>query len=134
MLKVTIKFNVRLFICCFICTGCGHVKNDKDRETAMRRSDSMSEARIDSAYRTITQNCDTSRVHLVPRFVVALMKGDSLCMDRFFDNEIPYIDSNKKVEKVVRQLQMDCDSDLRRVTINKVRLLKKKKKNPTNVH
>ena len=129
MLKVTIKFTGFLLFCCALGMGCGHVDdNRKDKDAALNSADSLSELRIDSAYKAITDSCDTLRVHLVPLLVDSLMKGDTAYMNKFFNRGSLFIDSNKKVENVVRQLQADCDSNLRRETYKRASLLKQPKR------
>lgn len=128
MLKVTIKFTGLLLFCCALGMSCGHVDdNHKDQDAALNRADSLSELRIDSAYKAIGDSCDTLRVHLVPRFVDSLVKGDTAYIEKFFNSESLFIDSNKKVENVVRQLQADCDSGLRREAFKRVALQRSKR-------
>ena len=123
MLKVTIKFLLCLLFCCGLNFGCSDAgKDDIEKDAALHIADSLSEARIDSAYKAITDSCDTLRVHKIPVFVDSLMKGDSAFMNKFFNSEAAFVDSNKKVEKIVRQLQDDCDAALRRETFKKLEL------------
>jgi len=126
MLKVTIKFTGCLVFCLALGVGCGPADDsEQEKDAALHRADSLSEARIDSAYKAIGDSCDTLRVHLVPGFVDSLMKGDTAYMDEYFNSGTPFIDSNKKVEKIVRQLQADCDSNLRRETFKRMELLRR---------
>ena|SRR5882757_8773692 len=114
MLKVTIKLPLCLFFYCALGLGCNNKDNtDNEKDAALHLADSLSEARIDSANKAISDSCDTLRVHMIPRFVDSLIKRDTIYMDKFFNNESAFIDSNKKVEKIIRQLQADCDSNLR---------------------
>jgi len=129
MLKVTIKFTGWLFFYFVLSLGCGHADDsDADKDAALHRADSLSEARIDSAYKAITDSCDTLRVHMMPRFVDSLMKKDTAYMDSFLNSRSLFIDSNKKVEKIVRELQADCDSGLRRETFKRKELIMRSKK------
>jgi hypothetical protein len=129
MLKVTIKFAGFLFFYCLLGPGCGHPNdNDNDKDAALHRADSISEAKIDSAYKAIADSCDTLIVHRVPQFADSVMKGDTVYMDKFFAGETLFMDSNKKVERIVRQLQADCDSGLRKEVFKKVQLLQRSKR------
>ena len=120
-----------MFFYCTLALGCGRAAgNEMEKDAALHRADSLSEARIDSAYKAITDSCDTLRVHLIPRFVDSLMKRDTAYMDNFFNSECLFIDSNKKVEKIVRQLQADCDSNLRKETYKRARLRLQLKRGP----
>ena len=129
MLKVTIKLPACLFFYCTLVLGCGPAaSNEMEKDAALNLADSLSEARIDSAYKAITDSCDTLRVHLIPRFVDSLMKRDTAYMDSFFKSGSLFIDSNKKVEKIVRQLKADCDSALIRETFKWLNLLQRPKR------
>lgn len=124
MLKVTIKLTAFLFFYCVLGVGCvDTVDNEKDKDAALQMADSLSEAKIDSAYIAIKASCDTLRIHMVPRFVDSLAKGDTAYMDSFFDSKSVFIDSNKKVERIVRLLQAECDSDLRKEAFKRMSLL-----------
>ena len=128
MLKVTIKLPALLFFYCTLSLGCGSADdNNIDKDAALHMADSLSEARIDSAYKAIGDSCDTLKVHMIPRFVDSLMKGDTAYIDKFFNRYPTFIDSNKKVEKIVRQLQADCDSALRKETFKRGQLLLRSK-------
>ncbi len=128
MLKVTIKFAVPLIFLGSLAAGCADKKNDNDEDVLLHRADSLSEARIDSAYIAIKDSCDELLVHKVPRFVDSLLKGDTAFMNRFFDSIPLFNDADKKVEKIVRQLQADCDTSLQRETYKKARLLRRPKR------
>jgi len=124
MLKVTLKFSFY----CVIVLFCGCSETDKARpELEMQRvADSLSEARIDSAYAAIKSQCDTMMVHQVPQMVDSLLK-DSALLQHFFDTGKLYSDADEKVEKVIRQLKADCDSSLLKETYRRARLLQKSK-------
>jgi len=129
MLKVTIKFAGFLVFYLALGLGCGPVDDsEKEKDAALHQADSLSEARIDSAYKAIGDSCDTLKVHLVPRFVDSLIKGDTAYMDEYFKSGSTFIDSNKKVEKIVRQLQVDCDSNLKREAYRRFSLLRRSKR------
>jgi hypothetical protein len=124
LLKVTLKFT---FYCIIIliwgCTG-GEVK---PTELEMQhQKDSVSEARIDSAYAKIKAECDTMMVSRLPQMVDSFLK-DSALLPLFFDTNKVYHDVDKKVEKVIRQLQADCDSNLLKETYRIARLRQKLK-------
>src|SRR5437868_4840688 len=119
MLKVTIKFACALFFYLMI-KGCTSA-NKADPNLTLNRADSLSETRIDSAFRNISDSCDTMMVHLLPRFVDSLMNGDTAFMTHYFDNEKQFVDSNKKVEKIIRLLQADCITGLQRETYKRAR-------------
>lgn len=124
MLKVTIKFSV---YCVFILfSGCRQKKQGASEAEILHAADSVSEWRIDSAYAAIKSNCDTLMVHQVPAMVDSLLK-DSALVSRFFDSAAKYTDADKKVEKVIRQLQADCDSNLLKETYRRAQLRQKAK-------
>lgn len=125
MLKVTIKFSVFVFFLCFM--ACKSDTDGKTEEDSMRSQDSLSEARIDSAYITIKNDCDTALLHTVPFLVNSILHGDTLGLSTFFDSALLFKDADKKVEKVIRQLKLDCDSNLLKETYKRVRLLKEAK-------
>jgi hypothetical protein len=83
--------------------------------------DSVSEARIDSAYAVIKAGCDTLMVHQVPMMVDSFLKDPAL-LNGFFDTKQLYLDADKKVEKVIRLLQAECDSSLQKETYRRARL------------
>lgn len=119
MLKVTLKFSFY----CVIVSGTGCVQKDEkaaELEIAQRR-DSLSESRIDSAYAAIKNSCDTLMIYQVPRMVDSLLK-DSALLQHFFDTGDLYTDADKKVEKVIRQLQAECDTSLLKETYRRARL------------
>jgi hypothetical protein len=88
--------------------------------------DSVSEARIDSAYAIIKDRCDTLMVQQVPQMVDSMIK-DSALLKTFFDSTKLFTDADKKVEKVIRQLQADCDSNLLKETYRRALLQKRSK-------
>jgi len=124
MLKVTLKFS---FYCVIIlCFGCSGADKQQPELEIQRVRDSVSEARIDSAYAAIKKQCDTLMVYQVPKMVDSLLK-DSALLQHFFDTGKLYTDADEKVEKVIRQLQADCDSSLQRETYRRALLLPKSK-------
>ena len=124
MLKVTLKFTFY----CVTTLFCSCLEGEKQqREFEVQRiKDSVSEARIDSANAAIKDLCDTLMVHQVPKMVDSLLK-DSGLLRKFFDTVHLYTDSDKKVEKIIRQLQADCDSNLQKETY-RIALLQQKLK------
>lgn len=124
MLKVTLKFTIYYVLCInWGCSGSG----EKPITMEMQHySDSVSEARIDSAYKAIKINCDTMLTYRVPQMVDSFLK-DSALLQHFFDSNILYIDADKKVEKVTRQLQADCDTNLLKETYRIARLRQRSK-------
>ena len=119
MLKVTLKLS---FYCVIVfCSGCSEAEKAGPGLEIQRVADSLSEARIDSAYAAIKSQCDTLMVYQVPQMVDSLLK-DSALLQTFFDTGKIYTDANKKVEKVVRQLQADCDANLQKETYRRARL------------
>jgi len=124
MLKVTLKFSFY----CVIVMFCGCLEADKARPELeiQRAADSLSEARIDSAYAAIKTQCDTMMIYQVPKMVDSLLK-DSALLQHFFDTGKLYSDADEKVEKVIRQLKADCDSSLLKETYRRARLLQKSK-------
>ena len=124
MLKVTLKFSFY----CVIVMFCGCLEADKARPELeiQRAADSLSEARIDSAYAAIKTQCDTMMIYQVPKMVDSLLT-DSALLQHFFDTGKLYSDADEKVEKVIRQLKADCDSSLLKETYRRARLLQKSK-------
>jgi hypothetical protein len=124
MLKVTLKFSIY----CAIILFCGCTAGEKPLTglEIQHIKDSISEARIDSAYAAIKSQCDTLMVYQVPQMVDSLLK-DSALLQHFFDSTKPYSDADKKVEKVIRQLQADCDSNLQKETYRRALLQQKTK-------
>ncbi len=124
MLKVTLKL---IFYCVFLLfCGCwGKIKQPVTLEM-QHYKDSVSEARIDSAYAEIRANCDTMMLYRVPQMVDSFLK-DSALLQTFFDSGKLYSDADKKVEKVIRQLNADCDSSLQKETYRIARLRQKLK-------
>jgi hypothetical protein len=124
MLKVTLKFSFYCVIVLFLgCSGADKAAAELEMQHA---KDSLSEARIDSAYAIIKDQCDTLMVYQLPKMVDSLLK-DSALLHRFFDTTKLYNDTDKKVEKVIRQLQADCDSNLLKETYRIARLRQKLK-------
>jgi len=121
MLNVTIKFAVYCTI--FLILGCNEPKKEVPELQTLHYMDSASEARIDSAYTAIRANCDTLLKYKAPVMADSLLK-DSTSFKKFFDTA-PYMDADEKVEKVIRQLQADCDSNLLKETYRIVRLRQK---------
>jgi hypothetical protein len=113
MLKVTLKFSFYCVI--FLFWGCAEESRHPTELESMRSSDSLAEARIDSAYAAIRTNCDTLKKKLVPQLVDSLLK-DTPLVHTFFKPAELYTDRNKKVERVIRQLLADCDSSLQKET------------------
>ncbi|MEP7236990.1 MAG: hypothetical protein ABI685_03960 [Ferruginibacter sp.] len=124
MLKRTIKFTV---YCVFILfCGCSEGDKSPTEMEIQHYQDSVSEARIDSANAAIKDACDTMMVHQVPQMVDSLLK-DTILLQAFFTKNNEYNNANKKVEKVIRQLQADCDSSLLKETYRRARLQQKLK-------
>lgn len=124
MLKVTLNFS---FYCVIIlCWGCSGQDKAQPELEIQRIKDSISEARIDSAYAAIKSHCDTLMLYQVPMMVDSLIK-DSALLQHFFDTATLYTDADEKVEKVIRQLQADCDSSLQKETYRRARLLQQLK-------
>jgi hypothetical protein len=124
LLKVTLKFGIYCGIVIF--SGCSEGEKPATVQEMQRIKDSISEARIDSAYARIKDRCDTLMVHQVPQMVDSLLK-DSALLQTFFDSTQLFIDTDKKVEKVIRQLLADCDASLQRETYRIARLRQKAK-------
>ena len=88
--------------------------------------DSASEASIDSAYAAIRSACDTLMVYQVPQMVDSFLKDPAL-LQPFFSQHDRYSSTDEKAEKVIRQLQADCDSSLLKETYRRARLRQKLK-------
>ncbi|MBK8520603.1 MAG: hypothetical protein IPL54_06860 [Chitinophagaceae bacterium] len=112
--------------------GCTAGENPQAYLEMQHHKDSVSEARIDSAYTFIKSQCDTLMVYQVPQMVDSFLK-DSALLQSFFHSTPLYSDADKKVEKVIRQLQAECDSNLQKETYRrallrlKVRPVRRKK-------
>ena len=104
--------------------GCNGTDAKEDALSLQRIQDSVSEARIDSAYAAIKDRCDTLMVHQVPIMVDSLLKDSSL-LNNFFKADSLFKDADEKVEKVIRQLQADCDSSLLKETYRRALLQKR---------
>lgn len=126
MLKVTIKLAVYCII--FLFLGCNEPKKEVPELEILHNADSTSEARIDSAYAAIRSNCDSLLKYKAPVMADSLLK-DSAYLKKIFDTAL-YADADEKVEKVIRQLQADCDSSLLKETYRIVRLRQKAKPVP----
>ena len=124
MLKRTIKFNV---YCVFVLfCGCAGGEKEPTALEIEHVQDSVSETRIDSAYAAIKTACDTMMVYRVPAMVDSFLK-DTALLSTFFDSTPSYSDADKKVEKVIRQLQADCDSSLLKETYKRAQLRQRSK-------
>ena len=119
MLKVTLKFPFYCVI--FLFTACTERDTQADELELQRYQDSLSEARIDSAYLAVKSNCDTLMLRQVPQMVDSFLK-DSALLEAFFRPAKTYTDVDKKLERVVRQLQSECDSNLQKETYRIARL------------
>lgn len=124
MLKVILKFIVCYTF--FLFWGCSGGDKVPSIIEIQHYKDSVSEARIDSAYQAIKSNCDTLMVYRIPQMVDSFLK-DSALLQTFFDTIDVYRDADKKVEKVIRQLQADCDFNLQKETYKRARLRQKLK-------
>lgn len=124
LLKVTLKFNIYCVIILFC--GCTAGEKPQTEQEIQDIKDSVSEARIDSAYSAIKSQCDTLMVYQVPKMVDSFLK-DAALLQPFFDSTRLYSDADKKVEKVIRQLQADCDSSLQKETYRRALLRPKAK-------
>jgi len=122
MLKVTLKFSFYCVI--FFVAGCKEGPQKQPELEMQHVQDSVSEARIDSAYAAIKNQCDTLMLHHVPQMVDSLLK-DSTLPGSFFRPDGLYYDADKKVEKVIRQLLADCDSSLQKETYRRAQLQQK---------
>jgi hypothetical protein len=113
LLKVTLKFSFYCVIILFC--GCAGHDNAVSEFEMQRIKDSVSEARIDSANTAIKSKCDTLMVYQLPKMIDSLLK-DSASLRQFFDTTKLYNDADEKVEKVIRQLLAECDSNLLKET------------------
>jgi hypothetical protein len=124
LLKVTLKFSIYCVI--IFLSSCTEGEKHQTALEIQHIKDSISEARIDSAYAIIKNQCDTLMLYQVPQMVDSFLK-DSALIQTFFDSTKLYSDADKKVEKIIRQLQADCDSSLQRETYRRALLLPKSK-------
>ncbi len=125
MLKVSVKCS--FFTVFIIFFGCSDPEEQHFETESQHVKDSISEVRIDSAFSAITINCDTLMVYQVPKMVDSFFKKPGL-LQAFFKNNNKYSDADKKVEKVIRELQADCDSNLLKETYRIIRLRQKLKR------
>lgn len=123
MLNRTIKFAV--YWAMIFLNACSGGEKVPTALEIQHHQDSVSEARIDSAYAEIKGNCDTMMVYQVPKMVDSLLK-DSTLLFAFFDTTL-FNDTDEKVEKVVRELIADCDTNLLKETYKRARLRQKLK-------
>ncbi len=119
MLNVTLKFTVYCFA--LLLYSCDGGKTLLTEQEIQHDKDSVSEARIDSAYLEIRTACDTMMVNRVPKMVDSLLK-DSVMFQLYTGKADLFTDADKKVEKVIRQLLADCDSSLLKETYRIARL------------
>ena len=124
MLNVTLKFS--LYCILFLMGGCSVPVKEPSELDIQHFKDSVSEARIDSAYAAIRSNCDTLMIYQVPQMVDSFLK-DSALLQTFFNKNNLYSSTDKKAEKVIRQLQADCDSNLLKETYRRAQLRQKLK-------
>lgn len=117
MFKVTIKYT--LFFTLPIWLGCNSPGRPSAEEDSMRKADAASEARIDSAYKAIAQECDSLLLFTVPMLVDALIRHDSLVITGVSDTF--FYDTDQKAEKVIRQLKADCNANLLKETYKRYR-------------
>lgn len=87
MLKVTLIFSV--YCTGVLLFGCKYEKNKPSVEQIQHYQDSVSEARIDSAYKEIKTQCDTLMVYQVPVMVDSFLKNPVL-VNSFFDTAYLY--------------------------------------------
>jgi hypothetical protein len=124
LLKVTLKFPIYCVI--FFFSGCSENEKAEQELEIQRKQDLVTEARIDSAYRSIKSQCDSLMAFRVPQMVDSFLK-DSALLQNFFDSTLLYSDADKKVEKVIRSLQSDCEVSLQKETYRIARLRQKAK-------
>ncbi len=127
MLNLTLKFSVYCAFLLFL--GCGEPPENGPDLPALHRTDSLSEARIDSAWAAIRSNCD-SLIMKKAKVLADSLLIDSNFLVRYFSNSKPFRDEDKKVERVVRQLQADCDSSLLKETYRIARQQKRSRPKP----
>ncbi len=124
MLNVTLKFS---FYCIFfLFCGCAEGVKEPSAWEIQHFKDSVSEASIDSANTAIRSACDTMMVYQVPQMVDSLLKDSALLKTLFNKNNL-YISTDKKAEKVIRQLQADCYANLLKETYRRAQLRQKLK-------
>lgn len=124
ILNVTLKFA----FCCvfFLPGGCKDGDEELTEAERLHKADSVSEARIDSAYAAIRMACDTLMIYQVPQMVDSFLK-DTTLLQAFLNKNNLYSSTDKKAEKVIRQLQADCDVSLQRETYRRALLRQKLK-------
>ena len=103
----------------------GAREKEKMLEEALRREDSLSEVRIDSANISIKNECDTLLKYKVPALADAVIKKDTFSIRQFSDSLCTYHDKNRKVEKVILRLKADCIASLLKETYKRARKLQK---------
>lgn len=125
MHKVTLIFSIYCIL--WGVFGCKHPKNQASEELLLNFRDSITETRIDSAYRQIKTDCDSLIVYQVPKMVDSFLRNPA-SMSAFFDTANQFFDEDLKLEKVVRLLKADCDSSLLKETYRRAQLQQKLKK------
>lgn len=130
-IKETIKFTGLLLIV-FIINACNNHNGMADMQKKQQFTDSVTEARIDSFYKITLAECDTLKKYKVPQLAQLLLQKDTAAFQRFNDSLCFFRDSVAKVQKVVQQLKLECDSNLIKETFALTQQLKQAKpKQPT---
>jgi hypothetical protein len=115
MLKVTpSKLFALLFL--FFINACSNTPSDTTNERANAALDSLTEVIIDSAYAATIKACDSLFIHQVPIWAKQISKKDSIPMQHFTDSMQEYAHPISKVEKVIKQVKIDCALSLRTET------------------
>ncbi|MEI7470888.1 MAG: hypothetical protein WCJ85_01430 [Chitinophagaceae bacterium] len=120
-----------------VCTGliiflvfinaCNRSATDTAKEIDMAQLDAQTEAIIDSAYLATTRCCDSLLIHQVPIWSKEIMLKDSSHLLSFIDSMQQYSNQLPKLEKVIRQLKLDCATSLRTETYRRAFQLQKSK-------
>ncbi len=126
---------------CFLAvfTGCSHT-DDTGKQQALenRRIDSLTEVSIDSAYRIIRQNCDTSLKYAAPLMADSISNMLLSEPEKFTDSMLVAVTKKMlgsadtlsespnvvpaKAANIIALLKADCDSSLLKETYTQARL------------
>ena len=135
-MKIAARHIVKMILI-FLLTACHSQSHPQEDPLKLQHeTDSSTEATIDSAYAVIKSNCDTMLKYNAPAMADSIMKSlrhlknkqptDSLLnimIDSIMSINVHHEVNNQteKAKMVIKQLNADCDSNLRKETYNKVR-------------
>ncbi len=126
----------------FLIFGAAACTNPAANEQRMREEaeDLAAEATIDSAYPHLTAACETLMVHRLPVMVDSVLQlpaaqadSSALLWEQGMVQDTTIPPNATKAEKVIRQIQWDCYTNLLRETYKRARQLRQKGQAPLPV-